>query len=873
MRLRDSSPVTRFLGADAGRGGPFTLLGLKHDIDSDVEIHRARLRRLRQIDCHPQRSTPDADEVRLAIHSAATQLLDPTLREQLAIRWPEGTPVDVPKAWGASSALRRITPKLARRAMLIVGSSGGWNTTARRRLAHLAKMNRVSAIEMVQELGGKRHQTQKSSPDDQSSLPELPEEPSGGSGWGFAYLCVAMLACATTIGIFADVSRRGQQSSLPEVSTSDDAPRTSFGGETNPFSALRTELRHYTAIAHELDRLVAQAKQNQSVAMDRFQVVYPEFVQDWRSFPRAALQRAGQNIVEFVLRLEEASVPPEQVASYLSMAGVHPERVLIGAGIIDFVLSSNALRPETREHLLEIRYRLCTTPTNQSQELGELIAQLAPMLATEVATDDPLWWDQWIQSVEHVTDPGAMRSTHILRGASPRLSEQTPPSSDWRATASLIVQALEWRENSPERFWLIEQFSNERVTTPRLAMLTEALVTESAAQGVTQLMVLDRDANDPARERMLVRYREAWFPNRRGANNASSGESSQLLNQLRVEINATPERITDAQAISSLLRLTRLNIAAKLQLDGYPVLAEEVLAAYDDPIDTGDSRTAIIIQTPDDNEWAERAVNAQSAASLRPHLDELIGKRTIGISSAHALVYIATDRRRERESRDLATQRIISFADQLPMLIAIDHVLSASPTRWVDELVTQVLKIDLPSRNSDAWLPAVRKELLARMGNALDSDMSLRLRELQSELMGIHALRSQALGIDLRPDTRLHEIHAKLNEHDAMHLSSLPTASSVTSSQIAQARSVVLVSRSRATSSMHMYLAEQQFNLDLLLLRARTEYPEAEQVFLEIARTHRSSAATSTSILQQIMHTERAASTVLRYLLERSPSP
>ena len=149
----NQTPVVRFLGQDAGRGGPFALLGLPHTISSDAVINRAVQQRLRQIDCHPHRGTPDASEVRLAIHSAASQLRDPSLREHLMRRWPEGTPIDMPKAWATRKATQKLTPSLMRRARMIVGSSGGWNSTARRRLAHLARMNRLGALEIIKALG------------------------------------------------------------------------------------------------------------------------------------------------------------------------------------------------------------------------------------------------------------------------------------------------------------------------------------------------------------------------------------------------------------------------------------------------------------------------------------------------------------------------------------------------------------------------------------------------------------------------------------------------------------------------------------------------------------------------------------------------
>lgn len=69
--------ITRLLNV-APDAGPLALLGLSPREATPARIERALAARLAQVDEHPEGFTPDGDEVRLALHTAAAQLLDPS---------------------------------------------------------------------------------------------------------------------------------------------------------------------------------------------------------------------------------------------------------------------------------------------------------------------------------------------------------------------------------------------------------------------------------------------------------------------------------------------------------------------------------------------------------------------------------------------------------------------------------------------------------------------------------------------------------------------------------------------------------------------------------------------------------------------------
>lgn len=161
-----TSPVHRFLGAAHAVGGPFALLGVHPDSCVEAIVLEALDRQLVRVGEHPEAETPAADEVRLALHSAAAQLLDPATRTQLIARWRGSRPpstTDAPRATPAPSipspapmprtaapaprsplspprVLDPVTRRLLERdALVSIGMMGGWNPHALERFAMLAK--------------------------------------------------------------------------------------------------------------------------------------------------------------------------------------------------------------------------------------------------------------------------------------------------------------------------------------------------------------------------------------------------------------------------------------------------------------------------------------------------------------------------------------------------------------------------------------------------------------------------------------------------------------------------------------------------------------------------------------------------------------
>lgn len=138
----DPGPVARLLGPEAAAGGPLALLGLTPATCNDAAVGDALARQLARLHQHAQGGTPEADEVVMALHTAAAQLLDPTVRPHVMAQWAQrGTGPTMP---APSSLSPREMRRFRQEARGILARFGGLNERSLRRLAQAARRFGVS---------------------------------------------------------------------------------------------------------------------------------------------------------------------------------------------------------------------------------------------------------------------------------------------------------------------------------------------------------------------------------------------------------------------------------------------------------------------------------------------------------------------------------------------------------------------------------------------------------------------------------------------------------------------------------------------------------------------------------------------------------
>jgi len=151
MSTPRASPIERYLGAPATSMGPVGLLGLTPETCDDDRIVAALEQQLDRVAQHPEADTPEADEVRLALHSAAAQLLDTNVRRHIMDRLAGGVS---PAAAAAAAAGEPVSGSIEQDAILTLAMYGGWNQRSLERLAALAHARGMSSGELAQALRG-----------------------------------------------------------------------------------------------------------------------------------------------------------------------------------------------------------------------------------------------------------------------------------------------------------------------------------------------------------------------------------------------------------------------------------------------------------------------------------------------------------------------------------------------------------------------------------------------------------------------------------------------------------------------------------------------------------------------------------------------
>ncbi len=129
-------PIERFLGPHAASGGPFALLGLAPEDCSEELVLLQLDRQLARVAAHPDAGTPDAEEIRMALHAAAARLLE---RSGPVAR---ASHVPTPGHSAGQVAMQHAI-------LTTLAQFGGWNSESMHRLMLIAQMQSLSPSDLV----------------------------------------------------------------------------------------------------------------------------------------------------------------------------------------------------------------------------------------------------------------------------------------------------------------------------------------------------------------------------------------------------------------------------------------------------------------------------------------------------------------------------------------------------------------------------------------------------------------------------------------------------------------------------------------------------------------------------------------------------
>lgn len=701
--------AARFLGRSAGAGGPFALLGVGHDTQDPTSLRAAAARRLAQIDRHPMRLTPEADELRLAVHAAMAQLADPALHAVLVRHWPAGEAEATPAAW--RSHLSAVSDQMARQARLIVGASGGWNTRAKKRLAHLARLHRVNANDLVRSLRPEGASASASSSVGRRGMvpamvfPEISGPGSSGRVWLLIHLSLTVLLVGMASAVVRELARPDP---TPVAGVAQrDLPVSGAGSEASPVPRARASIMHHAALEQELTNTLRAVADDPEAGVARLNRALETLFARWPEMPSDARDRIVASVARIIAALPEAW---RSAAEAGVGAGVVSRDVTtrIGASAAAARLGEDpALPRDVRDAYLAL-----VSGIDPGGGFDAAAVDALRVLITAGNALSAAQWGAWSVALDAGGSVPAVERTRIrLDALDDQLRRPTRPGDAWRAVATTLASGLSWRAGAPARAWLLAQLADEAVPTARLAELTAVLATEVSVPGVDASMVLAPDADASDRAVLAAAYRAAW-----AAGVGNETVRSEVLAALVGAAERAERSVPDASdRVAVLVSLARANAAGAALHAGDDALAAEILAmpAFTPPASPPPSTGRSIGGLTDD--WGLTLINSQSPELASAMLIRAMQDRAPFSPLAAEAVVSAAQSGGNRALRDQARALAVASAWDAQILLAIERAAARRPTIVLGEIVTAITGAALPAPRDEDWADRVRSALLPRI--------------------------------------------------------------------------------------------------------------------------------------------------------------
>jgi hypothetical protein len=693
--------VEVFLGPEAALGGPFALLDLKHDPLDESMVLRACQSRLRAVALHPQSRTPGADEVRLAVHAAASQLLDHDLRRELAKQWPSGSGdilnhQPLPEAWRVDDAVE-LDHQVLKEANWLIGASGGWNSKSRKRLGFFARVHQVPAAQLISAIvGDDPGDSLNDARSDQKrfSLTPLNVTSIESMPWFLFPVLYALFAITlVSVGVVHSANQLTNNDALGVDHSENSRPQVlEIPIQTiSTVDRVPSERRHFSAVIHELSLANSEVilDADQAVA---FSELCKRFCDQWTKIPAddlVATVEIIRNSLSNILNKDHF----ELACMFLETdTNLSLEPMLIPA-IRAWVFGDQTQMPQFGEIVSSI----------ENDFLYEL--SRVQNRVTSQSVDDPAWW-HWLDEQLGAESIGidTRQRGWLSAGRSGLLIG--PANEKWKDCTRIFVQRIEWDEGSDARVWYLSQVSDREVPSDRLAVLSRSLALYSSAQGLDLETLVAVDASMEQREAYLNTIRSRW-----GKQDLVVDEDRErLVNQAQTLLRLTEGKMGDAQVLNRGIELARLNSACWARSRDDQASVQLMIQRFNSPVNHS-SQTQL---RPDlssdqiDERWADDARNSSDTNQLLDLLQELDRLDDIGPKSAHALVLLAMQAP-DLGVRDAAERTLLSHRDEVTVLIALDRVAgSERVSRRMMELIRSC--IDEDNGVGDAY--SLRRSLL-----------------------------------------------------------------------------------------------------------------------------------------------------------------
>lgn len=779
-RTSASDLIAKFLGPDAAAGGPFALLGLTPETVDDMAVLSALRDGLDRTAGHPEGGTPEADEVRLALHAAAAQLLDPATCRAMVERWSSETPQPsaVPPRPRPPSPPPDARLRLQHDVLMAIAASGGWNARARRRLLLFAQSRganaqdvagAVSTLTSARPAGGStarsagaRHPGRPSVTSFEGASTSPIAGPSRQRGIPPILMWTGILVALAMLGIIAGVIvlRATVAPPPPPLPVADaEAPKTEHdpGGQLFPWQggdaprASQPEqpgapaTTNAARIVSRLVEAVSSLDADRATALDQLAEHAAALSRAWPELDADSLRVALSALVDAAYQLE-----PEELDHVLGKG----EEAGTEGDILERVWQAGVLNRLSRERNLPIS-TLNRVDSQLSAALGGIrpagepafetgaIAAAISLASDAASSGTPQQWEVWVKAARTLGRWAPTRETEmLLAGLSEAMSSAEPSRN---AGLSRIVPLIPWHRDEPAQRWLLARFDALDTPRPALAALTRELATRSSVPGLDVTMVLTDGAGEA--EKRALRDRYARVLGR--ADDEAVAELGESWQRALAQVASRAEAArTVIDRIAAAHEFSRLSEAAALRWRGLSDEAASVLSSLDalmaslPPSPSGVARNALSREEPP--QWALAYLRAGNEIPTRMSLlANFPGGPSMHPADAEVLLADAL-RGSPAQVRDAARAIVVRSGSSPAMVNAMLEAIATAPrTPATAEIVTALTSLGRLSLESPRWREDARRALVERLLEQLAEQGELaRIDELAELLAASHAARA-----------------------------------------------------------------------------------------------------------------------------------
>ncbi len=773
------TPAERILGKEFGSGGPLGLLGLSHNECTPEAVTAALSRQLDRVNEHPHATSHEADEVRLALHAAAAQLMDPRTREAIVASTLAG------KAWARPR--RPLSPLTIAKARAEIrrtlGRFGGLNERSIRFLSLVAERHGIAREQLADAVRASMREpgrpTRTPAPPREQRTPVRTPAAAAAPGTpepseidpvvrtlrlvlvlgavGIVTIAVAVVAIWLIVrGLAPSPATPARPAPIttraPAGGTSTDAvPKPPADAiSTKPvFTAPGTDP---ITLCRVLSGSVEKLATDRGAASAQFDGAFAGLATSWVELEPDRAASAQDAVVEFLYRAADNTVVADGAARTILQGSeamrngtlpLEADRVLPG------VWSVGTLARLARERELPAHVRAMIDGelavvvsgavaggTGSFTSGASAALQAVPRLLvrpraeqTPAAIAPLAAFERWLQAAKAVTGTDERTLHRLVLGTLETVLIDGPepePSSATSGVVTLLVGALDWRADADARVRLVRWFDSPSVSSVDLNAVTSGVIAASSAEGIDASMVLGSRAELPQRQELRDRYLAAWSLKDQGAVDALVAEWAKAARHYSGEDVAAGE--PGAQLARAAI-LARVNLAATQLHAGLSAEPGDVLRALDAPVlgAMGAPGAAAVFTSLDqgasDGSWAVKYLAAEKNIPQRAALLAELGQHasSLGQVDAEVLAFEAL-RGAPTQVRRAAGDLMVKYC-MGPAVInaALEQVPFLPRTQETSDLIRKLSLGQVPPLKDPDWRIGVRRALVERLLQMLAS--------------------------------------------------------------------------------------------------------------------------------------------------------